>query len=280
MKKVKIYTWADRRPDFIEKQYETLKHFIKDEEWEFIVFNNAPFFAFSRSRAIKKECSRLGLKCSDVRFRTFVNGPAQICAWGIDYMFQRFARWDRKHIHVILDSDMFFVNDFNFNEYLGENCVAALHHTSKKDESIEYLWNGFVIFDGEKLPDHSRFIFACGKNIGKASRTDVGGRLYYWLKNNPEAKVKRIKHTAYLNEISDKISILPERVRDSYNPDFGFQFIEAAILHYRAGSNWQKSSEDFVDKKSEYFNKLLGLVMSGEANLPSVNEHYQDYYKV
>jgi len=37
---VKIYTWADKEPSFIYKQYETFKKFVKDENWEFIVFNN------------------------------------------------------------------------------------------------------------------------------------------------------------------------------------------------------------------------------------------------
>ena len=40
MKKITIYTAADKRPDFIHLQYETLKKYIKDD-FEYIIFNNA-----------------------------------------------------------------------------------------------------------------------------------------------------------------------------------------------------------------------------------------------
>lgn len=54
-------------------------------------------------------------------------------------------RWEKDTIHVILDSDMFFVHDFNFNEYLADNDISAIHQNR---DGVVYLWNGFVIFRG------------------------------------------------------------------------------------------------------------------------------------
>src|SRR5574344_1815420 len=260
MSKVKIYTWADKAPEFLYKQYETIKKYVKDKDWEFIVFNNVPAPKLDRQKKTKKICKELGLKCYDVRFRSFVSGAAQICAWGIHWAYHRFMRWEKDTIHVVLDSDMFFVNDFNFNEFLGNNDICAIHQIRG---DIEYLWNGFVIFRGANLPDKYHFDYRLAKIDGE--RTDVGGKLHFWLKRNPKVKVKYIKHTGHL-DISKSV-MLPEVIRADYKNEYSFQFIESSILHYRAGSNWDKKSKDFVDNKKKYFNKLLEVLLNDNGQM-------------
>lgn len=269
MSKVKIYTWADKAPEFLYKQYETIKKFVKDEDWEFIVFNNTPLAACDRREKIKKICKELGVKCLDVRFRTLVSGAAQICAWGIFWAYHRFFRWEKNTIHVIFDSDMFFIRDFNFNEYLGDNQIAAIH---QRRGDIQYLWNGFVIMRGGELPDKNHFDYRLGNINGE--RTDVGGRLHWWLQRNPNLKVKYMMHTGHLDV--SKSTMLPEKVREGYMPEYKFQFIEHAVLHYRAGSNWDKKSKDFVDEKKVYFNTLLDELLYNNGIITDNHELYFD----
>lgn len=267
MSKVKIYTWADKAPEFLYKQYETIKKFVKDENWEFIVFNNVPAPKFDRQRKIKKICKELKVKCYDVRFRSFISGAAQICAWGIFWAYHRFFRWEKDTIHVIFDSDMFFIRDFNFNEFLGDNDIAAIH---QRRGNIQYLWNGIVIMRGGKLPDKNHFDYRLGDINGE--RTDVGGRLHFWLKRNPDLKIRYIMHTAHLDV--SKSAMLPEKLRESYNPEYKFQFIEHSVLHYRAGSNWDKKSKDFVDRKKAYFNTLLDELLYHNGQIQDAPELY------
>lgn len=267
MSKVKIYTWADKAPEFLYQQYETVKKFVKDEDWEFIVFNNVPATILDRQKKIKKICKELGVKCLDVRFRTLISGAAQICAWGIFWAYHRFFRWEKDTIHVIFDSDMFFINDFNFNEYLGNNDICAIH---QRRGEIEYLWNGLVIMKGGQLPDKNYFDYRLGNINGE--RTDVGGKLYWWLKRNPDLKIRYIMHTGHL-DVSKSI-ILPKNLRSDYNPEYCFQFIENAILHYRAGSNWDKKSKDFVSAKQIYLNNLLNELLY---NNQKINESPEIY---
>lgn len=268
MSKVKIYTWADKVPEFIYRQYETIKKFVKDDDWEFIVFNNTPVTILDRQSKIKKICKELGIKCLDVRFRTFVSGASYITGWGILWAYHRFFRWDKDSIHVILDSDMFFINDFNFNEFLGDNDMCAIH---QRREHIEHLWNGFLFFRGASLPDKNNLDFRLGTVEGV--RTDTGGNTYYWLKRNPDLKIKWIAHTKHL-DIS-KSEMLPEDIRGDYKTEYCFQFIENAILHYRAGSNWEKRPKDFVDKKKAYFNKLLDELLYNGGKIKEVPELYE-----
>lgn len=265
MSKVKIYTWADKAPEFLYKQYETIKKFVKDDDWEFIVFNNVPATILDRQKRIKEICKELNIKCLDVRFRTLISGAAQICAWGIFWAYHRFMRWEKDTIHVIFDSDMFFINDFNFNEYLGDNQIAAI---PQRRGEIEYLWNGIVIMRGGELPDKNHFDYRLAKINGE--RTDVGGKLHFWLKDNPDVKVRHIMHTGHLDV--SKSAMLPERVRGEYKPEYKFQFIENAVLHYRAGSNWDKKSKDFVDEKKAYFNKLLDELLYNDGKMQYIPE--------
>lgn len=267
MSKVKIYTWADKAPEFLYKQYETIKNFVKDEDWEFIVFNNVPAPKLDRQRKIKKICKELGIKCLDVRFRTFVSGAAQICAWGIHWAYHRFFRWEKDTIHVIFDSDMFFIKDFNFNEFLGDNDICAIH---QRRGDIEYLWNGFVIMKGAELSDKNYFDYRLGDIEGE--RTDVGGRLYWWMKRNPDLKIRYMVHTGHLDV--SRSQILPENIRNEYQPEFRFQFIENSVLHYRAGSNWDKKSKDFVDEKKAYFDKLINELLHNNATIQESPEFY------
>src|SRR5574344_735283 len=97
----------------------------------------------------------------------------------------------------------------------------------------------------EKLPDKCHIKFGLKKKGGNGAYS--GGKLYYWLKRNPKLKIKYISHV----RISDdsKINILPDSVKNNYDYDFGFEFMEDIILHYRAGSNWNKWSKEKVDKK-------------------------------
>lgn len=265
MSKVKIYTWADKAPEFIYRQYETIKKYVKDVDWEFIVFNNVPATKLDRQIKIKKICKELGIKCLDVRFRTFISGAAQICAWGVHWAYHRFFRWEKDTIHVIFDSDMFFINDFNFNEFLGDNDICAIH---QRRGNIEYLWNGFVIMKGAELPDKNYFDYRLGDIEGE--RTDVGGRLYWWINRNPDLKIRYMIHTGHLDV--SKSEMLPENLRADYKPEYCFQFIENSILHYRAGSNWEKRPKDFVDTKKDYFNRLLDELLYNGGEIKEIPE--------
>lgn len=267
MSKVKIYTWADKAPEFLYKQYETIKRFVKDENFEFIVFNNTPITVLDRQKKIKKICKELGVKCLDVRFRSFVSGASYITGWGIHWAYHRFFRWEKDTIHVVFDSDMFFINDFNFNEYLGDNDICAIH---QRRGDIEHLWNGFVIMKGANLPDKNHFDYRLGTVEGE--RTDTGGKTYYWLKRNPDLKIRYMMHTGHVDV--SKAEMLPEKFRADYKPEYCFQFIENSVLHYRAGSNWERRPKDFVDTKKAYFNSLLDDLLYNNGQIQEAPELY------
>lgn len=254
MSKVKIYTLANVTPELLYRQYESMQKFIKDEDWEFIVLNNTSIIAADRRKRIKNICKELAVKCLDVRFRSFTSGASYITGWSLLWAYHRFFRWEKDTIHVIIDSDMFFINDFNFNEYIGDNDVCAVQ---QRREHIEYLWNGLIIMRGGEIPDKNHLDYRLGTIEGV--RTDCGGRTYHWLKRNPNLKIRWIEHTCH-NDVS-KSNLLPENLLAEYDPKFNFQFLEDFIIHYRGASNWSKSSDEFINAKKNFFNKFMDEII-------------------
>lgn len=255
MSKVKIYTLANMTPELIYRQYESMQKFITDEDWEFIVLNNTSIIAADRRKRIKEICKELKIKCQDVRFRSFISGASYITGWSLTWLFHRFCRWEKDTIHVMIDSDMFFIKDFNFNEYLGDNDMVAVH---QRREHVDYLWNGIAFFKGYNLKHKNQMNFRPGNVEGV--RTDCGGRTYYWLKKNPDAKIKWLEHTCH-NDVSNT-GLIPEHFKEIYNPKFNFQFLEDFIIHYRGASNWSKSDDSFVAEKKAFFDKFMDEVIN------------------
>lgn len=267
MNKVKIYTLANMTPDFLYQQYESMKKFIKDDNWEFIVLNNTPITAFKRRAAIKKICKELGIKCLDVRFRSFTSGIAYIVGWSLTWAYHRLFRWEKDTIHCVIDSDMFFIKEFSFNESLADNDVCAIH---QRREHIDYLWNGFYFMKGAALPDKNHLDFRL--TTDKDVRTDAAGRTYYWFKRNPELKIKWLNHTCH-NDVS-KSNLIPEPLREDYKPEYNFQFIEDFILHSRGGSNWSKDSNNFVNDKNIYLKKFMSEIIDNNVRINEAPELY------
>ena len=267
MSKVKIYTYANMTPDFLYRQYESIKKFIKDEDWEFIVFNNTSIIANKRRAAIKKICKELNVKCPDIRFRSFFSGGSYIMGWSLNWAFNRFMRWEKDTIHVIIDSDMFFINDISFNELLGDNDFAGVH---QRREHLDYLWNGIMVFRGSELPDKNHVDFRL--DTIDSVRTDCGGRTYFWLKRNPDLKIRWIEHTRH-NDVS-KSELLPESVRAEYKSEYNFQFIEDFILHSRGGSNWNKDSENFLSDKNTYLDTFMDEILNNDVKINQAKELY------
>lgn len=267
MSKVKIYTLANITPELLYRQYESMKKFIKDEDWEFIVLNNTAIIAPTRRKRIKEICKELKVKCKDVRFRSFISGASYITGWSLNWAYHRFCRWEKDTIHVMIDSDMFFIKDFNFNEYLGDNDLVGVH---QRRENVDYLWNGIYFLRGGEIPDKNHFDIRLTTVDGV--RTDCGGRTHYWLKRNPDLKIKFIEHTCH-NDVS-KSNLLPESLRADYDPKFNFQFLEDFILHYRGASNWSKSDDAFVNAKKDYFNKFMDEILNNDVKINEAPELY------
>lgn len=241
---VKIYTLAYNRPDFIAWQQKTLAKFLKDEH-EYIVVNSAP--AGEEQLKIAEECQRLGIKCLATEKHDCVNSSEARSAL-LQWLFHQYLKPDPGHLAVIMDSDMFMVQELSIAKWMRDYDVAAIR---QHREHVNYLHPGMMIFKLSGLPDQDAISFWCGEVEGV--RVDTGGNLYYWLKNNPQLRIRN------LAEHECDAEFFPAELNDSRIDDYQFHIIEKTLLHYGRGSNWDQKSVEYHQAKTYFLKKYLKM---------------------
>ena len=165
---IKIYTIAVNRPDFIELQHKTFKHFLKDE-YQLIVVNDG----FKKVRGnndaerIDAIARELSLESHRVPFfgtpnrrtgRLEESHPSHRHANSIRFL-QKGDLNRHNDIAVIIDGDMFLSVDFSIREFLnGAPMAGAWQSKNKNGKNIEYVWPGVVFLDVPKMFVFSRLI--------------------------------------------------------------------------------------------------------------------------
>jgi hypothetical protein len=248
--KVKLYTHAHNRPDFIPLQLRSFARFLTDD-FEYLVFNNAA--TASDDREIRETCARLGVECIEVEERNHLTVNCSHAS-ALQWSFHQYLKYETECIAAILDSDMFMISDFSLNDYLDGYDLAGV---SQSRGHVYYLTNDIIFFNMAALPDKDAMNFMCDKIEGV--HVDVGGDLYYWLKNNPSLRIRYIKSTGQIWSGKNNLQLLPEAILNDYDDDYKFSIVENAFLHYGRGSNWDRKSEEYHRNKTGTLIKFLEL---------------------
>ena len=214
MEKVHIFTYAHKRPDFIELQYNSIKGHVKNE-FEYVVFNNAVDDDSLRDE-ISKICSNLGIRCVNIELtgdlehhggeRNFIHGkyvnPNIACSYPLVWTFNKHLSTEEE-IVCILDSDMFFVSDIDIIKELGDNDLIYTPQWRKpvnNQWTIHYIATGLIILNLKKSPVLRDIDWHPGMVEGH--NLDVGGRSTWLLKANPHLKKKTVAEFS-IREIFD-----------------------------------------------------------------------------
>ena len=140
--------------------------------------------------------------------RSNISGAA---ATALQWSYDTLWKHGQEGIVAIIDSDMFPIAEFSITEYLKDFDVAA---TQQKRGHVIYLWNSIMFFNIDMLPDKDNVNIMFGNVEGQA--TDVGGHLYYWLKNNPQLCIRNIIHTGPVCERNNNLEKLPSEIYKTY----------------------------------------------------------------
>jgi hypothetical protein len=247
--KVKIYTMAYNRPDFIPLQQMAFSSFLKDD-FDFTVFNNSA--TENDGSRIKDSCSQLGIKCIDVEERT-QKTAGNSHATALEWSFHKYIKYNENTISIIIDSDMFLIQEFSANEYLNCYDLAAVPQSRGY---VNYLSPELMFFNIDALPDKDHMEFTGG--IVEGFPVDIGGRLYYWLGKNKDLKIRYIVHSGQICSENDNLVLVP-REMENYQ-DYRFDILDKAFLHYGAGSNWNYKSEEYHKNKTDCLEKFLKTI--------------------
>lgn len=186
-----IYTYAHKRPDFIRIQHESIKKYIKSD-YEYVVFNNS-IDSIEGYNEIHNICRELNIKCVDIpkdwdvinitnRIGSMTHGYPNAnvgTSYPIIWTFKKYIT-DEKKV-CIIDSDMFFTREVNFDELMGDKEVVCIPQY-RANHTIKYYWNAFICLDLEKQPLLKELDWNYG--IVHGTETDVGGFMNDFLKLN------------------------------------------------------------------------------------------------
>ncbi len=170
---IQIYTIAYNRPEFIKYQYESLVY-LMENKFEYIVINNANNDAMINE--INNVCQNLNVKCIVATgSKRFANPIGFSHINGLNFAYIEILKSNPKYF-MIIDHDMFLYNSFNIHDIIDGYILAGVRQNRGE---IYYLWPGFIIGDFEKMPNKQDWDLD-----GMLYITDVGGKLYPYLKDN------------------------------------------------------------------------------------------------
>jgi hypothetical protein len=259
--KVKIYTYPDKRPDFILRQKKSLEFFLKDD-FEYIIMNNGS------SPELRGEIEKICIKNKIIHF--FIENPdhshpTTACAYPINQTLERIIKKEEKDtISVIMDSDMFFVKPFCIAEYLGDNEIAAIKQIRG---DVNYIWNGIVFINHNEIKDINELDF--GFDTINGNTTDVGGNTYYYFKNHPNCKLKNILHTSHIHPKNKNLRVFPPTILENYDFEYCFELIEKSVIHYGRGSNWDGMPINYHQNKTIFLDRVLEMSQENSIDWPS-----------
>lgn len=283
------------RTDLIEFQYKSIRKFVKND-YKYYIFNDAAEDArlinFNNGNIrteIEEKCKQLGTTCINIPQDIHTNrnilfpdldekdteNSVTRCADATQYMYNYFKQ--SNDIIVIIDADMFFINYINLIDVLEENDIAYIENSRGNSEiTIEYIWNGFMIYNMKKIKEFGDLNFDAGYVFDVL--VDVGGKTYFWLQNKNIKKKKLncyhistldmyepIKHnyTSYFQKYIENVLQL--------NSDYVINkelLINNCILHIRgAGGNWDYynlSFKKYMSKKYKQNSRLSNDIYCNE----------------
>lgn len=250
---IRIYTYANNRPDLIEIQKKSFDKFIKND-FKFVVFNNAYDSSDVRCdtplevryRGIEEACLANGIESRRIDIEslersTKFEGQEHLNIQNGEYTFGNVAMscplngtWpgiisesDPDDIIVLIDTDMFFTREFDVDDFIKDHDIAYVpQYRGTKDDSasVHYAWNG-IFMARASTPGLSEMDWFCGTVNGH--KVDVGGQTHHFLKNYPDTRKKVIEvyNIVALNSNTDA------RFVDCHlNGNFRWTF----VTHYRS----------------------------------------------
>ena len=266
--KIKVFSPICNRPEFIRIQHTTFKRFLKDD-YELIVLNDAKDPKVRE--AINVECQRLSLACLETP-DDLIHSSASVahCAviqWAYDNIsLKEYADC----INVFVDSDLFMINAFSIEEFVGDHAVGGL---PQRRGNIIYYWLGMLILNVPQMPRPERLNVFCG--IVRGMNVDSGGMTWYYFHENPQARVRRMGHTSHIHSSNENLHVLPESLRDDYDEEFRIEILESSFLHYGSASApggvyGSGSGDDYTTRKFNFVNQMIQKILDGDLTIDKI----------
>jgi hypothetical protein len=282
---IHIFTYAHKRPDFITLQYESIKKHVKCD-FEYVVFNNA-IDSYELSEDIKRICSQINVKCVDILIDQSISSNLIMgslsnnqysnanvgTSYPIMYTFKHYITNESKI--CIIDSDMFFIGDINFDILMDNKDVMYIPQY-RDNNNLKYMWNALVILNFEKNEKLKELDWNCDYvgNVG----LDVGGRTRFFLKENKLSEqimeeyciydlsfngLDKIIHFILNGNINYNLTLNEKNELLSFSHTGGDKLFENKSFPY------EQDSIDYPNHISNKITKILNTLNEQNVDLPN-----------
>lgn len=255
-----IYTYAHKRPDFIKIQLNSIEKHVKSD-YKYVVFNNS-IDSKELYDEIHDTCKELGVECVDIqkdwdvinatnRIGPMINGyanPNVACSYPIIWTFKKYIS-DQEKV-CIIDSDMFFMEDINFEDLMGDKDVVCIPQY-RANHSIKYYWNAFICLNLKQNPLLKNLDWNFGCVDG--TETDVGGFMNDYLKQNNF-------NALYLHEYSIRELLIDDDDKKH------IRFIMNGNIDYHLVLNRENKLESFVHTMGDRYSNTKSFPHEDEKN--------------
>lgn len=221
--KVKVILSAFNRPDLLPIQVKSIQKYLKNDH-EIIVVHDSRDNQYVDE--FEQVCETLGVSFNH---HDSVSGktPSQYHGESIQWAYDTIIKYECvDDLTLILDHDMFLIDELDLVEYMGDNDIAGCE---QHRGTVQYVWPGLAMFKYQSIKD-IEFDFLPGVYGGQV--LDTGGGTCYIL------ETEGIKYKATGCEYPDSyagIDLLDEEV----NLGFGFELhLDGKFLHFRNACGW------------------------------------------
>lgn len=224
--KVKVILSTFNRPDLLPIQVKSIQKYLKNEH-EIVVIHD------SRDNQYVDKFEEV---CEELEVPFYHHdslpgkSPSEYHGGSIQWAYDTYIKYECvDDLTLILDHDMFLIDELDLIEFFGDNDVAGCHQNRGP---VEYVWPGLMMFKYQSIKD-IEFDFLPGSHGGQV--LDTGGGTCYIL------QTEGIKYKATGCEYPDSydgIDLLDEEV----NLGFGFELhLEGKFLHFRNACAWHNN---------------------------------------
>jgi hypothetical protein len=300
---------------FLELQYKSIKKYFQSD-FEYIIFDDSReeehIISYNKiqTQNIKKTCENLEIKYIRIPQELHKNRnkvmpeewtnknndehpyfdhPVTRCALAVQYGFNHVINNYKDVFLFLIDSDMFFIDYFNINDYMKN---YDLYGIDQSNNFVFYLWNGIFICDLNKCKNLKEFNWESGKvfkldeNNNKTNEgigCDVGGHNYYYLKkygyldeNKEKIKKDGSMHIGLIDSIwltgENDIEYLNKKIVDFIkkfcylkskptNAEEGWinkeLLLNKKIFHIRGGGGWCYHKEEYHKDCIQLINEYI-----------------------
>lgn len=183
MKRLKIYTFPDKNPEYLQLQIDSFKKYMDDGNTDFIIINASN----NNSAIIDEICDN-----NNIQHITYSGNR--------DVIFSKYyveqLNWFRDNIQskiddyvLLIHSDMFFINSLDYKKLLTNKKLyfnpqyrdTPFYKVHDGTFRYFYMWDGVLLFDSEYLNNNNLLQFINWDYINGI--TDVGGQTNRLLEN-------------------------------------------------------------------------------------------------